>query len=108
MDAVRFALQDRGNDAKPLELQAFIREKYGIEMTIDHISAYKTVLLRKAKEGRKRSRVADTPVGESHPLNGAAPRTPPQAASLADQVAKLKEVAAAIGKGEAKKILDLL
>jgi hypothetical protein len=111
MDAVRLALQDRGNDAKPLELQAHIRGTYGIKMTTDHISAYKTVILKKAKAKKVKAakpRVAEAPLGEKAAANGTASRTPSPTASLADQFAKLKEVAAAIGKVEAKRIIDLL
>jgi hypothetical protein len=113
MDAVRMALHDRGKDAKPLELQAHIKGTYGIEMTTEHISTYKGVILKKSKgrkkaSASKRPTVAKTPGSESHQLNGTTPRAPSKTVSLADQVARLKEVAAAIGKDEAKKIIDLL
>jgi hypothetical protein len=106
MDAVRMALKDRGKKAKPLELQSHIREKYSIDMSRDHISTYKGQILNKAK-GAKKASAAKPQAAASQVTNGAAPR-PIRAVSLADQVAKLKEVAAAIGKDEAKKIIDLL
>jgi hypothetical protein len=117
MHAVRQALKDLGNDAKPLQLQPYIREKLGVEMSIDHVSTYKSVILRKKAKGKPGPKKAAMAVASS---NGAGPAPAgqadlavkaaamPAASSLSDQVAMLKQVAGAIGKEEAKKVLDLL
>jgi hypothetical protein len=41
MDMVRTAMGDLGADAKPLSLQAHIKQKFGKEMTTQMISNYK-------------------------------------------------------------------
>ena len=111
MDAVRQALSDLGKDAKPLELQPYIKQSFGIDMSVDHVSTYKSQILR--KKGKRRGR---KPAGQES-ANGTAGTAAAPAAhaakkhatgSLSEQVAMLKAVAGAIGKEEAKKILDIL
>lgn len=41
---VEAALSDKGWEAPPLELQASIKEKYGVEMPTNYISNYKSQL----------------------------------------------------------------
>src|SRR5262245_32017045 len=97
LEAVRFALKELGKDAKPSELKPHIQGKYHIEMSTDHISTYKGIILHKGKKKRGRKPAASEP----QTTNGAAkhPAAKPRVAtSLAEQVAKLKEVAGAIGK----------
>jgi hypothetical protein len=115
MDAVRRALQDLGNDAKPVPLQGHIRQKYGIDMTTDHISTYKGIILKGSAKAKKSApKPAASPAkasanGSRQDPGSAAPAAPKAApTSLSQQVATLKAVAAAIGKDEAKKIIDLL
>jgi hypothetical protein len=100
MEAVRRGLSDLGKDAKPVQLQAHIKEKFGIEMGTDHISTYKGTIL-KTKRAKKKSAKSSVKALHASSANGA-PR------GLAEQVAMLKSVAAAIGKEEAKQIIDLL
>jgi hypothetical protein len=47
MDAVRKALSFLGREAKPTEVQAYLKSTFGIEMTKDHISNYKGDIIRK-------------------------------------------------------------
>src|SRR5262245_66016589 len=53
-EAVRKALEAMGKDAKPSEMQPFIKEKYGIDMTTDHISTAKGEILRAGKKKAKK------------------------------------------------------
>jgi hypothetical protein len=50
-EAVRRALAHFGNDAKPVEMQPWIKGEFGIEMSTDHISTAKGEILRKAGLG---------------------------------------------------------
>jgi hypothetical protein len=50
MEAVRKTLSSLGREAKPTEMQAYIKKTFGIEMTKDHISNYKGDILRKVAE----------------------------------------------------------
>jgi hypothetical protein len=40
-EAVRRALQQLGRDAKPTQMQGHIKERFGFDMTTDHISTCK-------------------------------------------------------------------
>jgi hypothetical protein len=54
MEGVRQALRQLGRHAKPTQIHDFIKEKFGIEMSKDHISNYKSTILKgKGKKGRK-------------------------------------------------------
>ena len=70
MDAVREALRQLGWDAKPAQIQGFIKEKFGVEMTLDHISNYKSAIRRKGGKGKKRGRKP----GPKPAAAGAAPK----------------------------------
>jgi hypothetical protein len=70
MDAVREALRQLGWDAKPAQIQGFIKEKFGVEMTLDHISNYKSDIRRKSGKGKKRGRKP----GPKPAAAGAAPK----------------------------------
>jgi len=70
MDAVREALRQLGWDAKPAQIQGFIKEKFGVEMTLDHISNYKSDIRRKGGKGKKRGRKP----GPKPAAAGAAPK----------------------------------
>ena len=69
IEAVRRALAELGPDAKPAEIQPWVREEFGVEMSADHISTYKGAILRKAgaskaeprKPGRKRASTTSFP-----------------------------------------------
>jgi hypothetical protein len=74
MDAVREALRQLGWDAKPAQIQGFIKEKFGVEMTLDHISNYKSDIRRKSGKGKKRGR-------KPGPKPGAAKAAPKAAAN---------------------------
>jgi hypothetical protein len=47
-EAVRRALAHFGRDAKPAQMQGWIQQQFGIEMSTDHISTAKGEILRKA------------------------------------------------------------
>jgi len=71
MEGVRRALAELGSDAKPKDIQEYVKKNFKIDMSTDHISTYKGDIQRKAREaagqghvkagpGRKR-KVAATP-----------------------------------------------
>src|SRR5262249_56026626 len=74
MDAVREALRHLGSDAKPAQIQGFIKEKFGVEMTLDHISNYKSDIRKKSSKGKRRGR-------KPGPKPGAAQAAPKAAAN---------------------------
>jgi hypothetical protein len=109
MEAVRRALAELGRDAKPAQLRAFVKERFGIEMTADHVSTYKGQILRKEKEGGPTT----PPATKEPPARQAAPTPPvratPKAAavSLAD-IAAVKGLVGRVGAESLKQLIDLL
>jgi hypothetical protein len=52
-EAVRRALQAMGKDAKPAQMQPYIKDNFGIEMSTEHISNAKSEVLREGKAKKK-------------------------------------------------------
>jgi hypothetical protein len=99
MDAVRQALKDLGKDAKPTQLKGHIREKFGIEMSTDHISTSKGIILRKGKKPRAKKlavqkETAKPPAGR----NGI---------SLQD-IRSVKDLVKKVGADQLRGLIDLL
>jgi hypothetical protein len=69
MEAVRQVLAEMGKDAKPAEMQPVIKEKFGIEMSTDHISTYKGDILKKAK-AKGGNKPAPAPVSRTASVTG--------------------------------------
>ena len=69
-EAVRQALGALAKDASRADIQKFIKDKYGFEMTLDHISNYKSDIRRKSGKGKKRGRKP----GPKPAAAGAAPK----------------------------------
>jgi len=111
MEGVRRALADLGGDAKPMQIQGFLREKLGIAMSTDHISTYKGVLAKKGKGKGKAARKKPGP----KPAQAAAPAAPvPREGarpaggiSLADLQA-VKGLLGRLGPDQLRGLIDLL
>src|SRR5436190_20377771 len=46
MEAVRRALAELGPDAKPKQIQTYVKDEFKVDMTTDHISTYKRDIQR--------------------------------------------------------------
>src|SRR5262245_58867457 len=77
LEAVRRAMAELGNKAKRGDIQAFIKEKFGSEMSPDHISTSKGEILRKARQARKPAAKAARKEETARPQPQAAPAPPP-------------------------------
>ena len=53
LEAVRQALSELGNDAMPTQIKGFVKERFGLEMTTNHISTAKGQILRAASSKGK-------------------------------------------------------
>jgi hypothetical protein len=71
-EAVRRALKELGNDAKPAQMRGWIRDTLGIEMTADHISTSKGAILRK-QAGKGKSSAKRAAAKKVGPKKKAAP-----------------------------------
>jgi hypothetical protein len=69
-EAVERALKEKGWDAKPVDLKPFIKERFGLDMTAEHITTCKS----KARKGK--------PAAKKKP----APKAPPQLATTQPKV----------------------
>jgi hypothetical protein len=98
MDAVRQALEELGKKAKPPQIQTFIREHFGITMPPNHISSYKSSLLKK-KRGRRR--------GRGRPAEGQPAAHPADGLTLRDLRA-IKEMSDRIGAQRFRELVELL
>lgn len=85
-EMVRIALQEKGWDAGPADLQPVIKEKFNVELANNIISNYKSVLKRESGGG-KRGRKAGAQFSDLEAVRGLVSRLG------ADQVKKLVDVA---------------
>jgi hypothetical protein len=102
MDLVRKALKRLGNDTKPKRIQAYLKKRYGLEISADMISNYKGSILKKA-------------VGESRLIPQSEAEAPPPAKEQAvsgglsiEEVRAVKELADKIGAGKVRELVDVL
>ena len=108
MEAVRQALAELGRDAKPLQLQAFVKERFGMDMTADHVSTYKGQILRKARKAGRAARAAADKSPEQ-----AAPTPPVQTTRRAagislEDIEAVKDLVGRVGADGLKKLVDVL
>src|SRR2546429_2236661 len=52
MEAVRQALAHFGTDAKPLEMRPWIKQQFGIDLSTDRISNYKSDIRKKTAKAK--------------------------------------------------------
>jgi hypothetical protein len=106
MEAVRQAMQSLGNDAAPLEIQKFIKEKFNQDMDPNMISTYKSSVRKKAGlRGRRRRR--------GRPKKGEAVAASATTLSFHEAVPwkdlrTIKDIAGRIGKKGLRELVDWL
>jgi hypothetical protein len=72
-EAVRRALKELGPDAKPLVIQGFVKQTFGIDMGTDHISTAKGQILREPKKkGARKAGTRKQVAGPTAPAAAAA------------------------------------
>jgi hypothetical protein len=87
MSMVRSAMEEIGNDAKPLTMQAHIKSKFGAELPANIISNYKSQIKRKnGASGPGRGRRAGLQVEDFEAIRSLVKRLG------ADQVKRMVEV----------------
>jgi hypothetical protein len=117
-EAVRKALKKLGRNAKPAQLQPYIKEMFGFDMTPAHITTAKGELLRgkggKGKAaGKKRHPAAQAPALPAAPQQGA-PKAPPAGNGAAAGRVSLKDIAVVkdllgrVGADNLRTLIDLL
>jgi hypothetical protein len=85
MEAVRTALRKLGNEATPIKIQEFLKTELKIGMTTEHISNYKSDILKKARATGSRPSPLAQPgtvaAATVKPAPAAAPKAPLKAAA---------------------------
>jgi hypothetical protein len=99
-DAVRRALAEMGNDAMPLQMKDYIRRQMGVDMSTDHISNYKSKLLRAGNAKKK--------PGPKPKTAPAAVRTTTPGGISIDDVRAVKELADRIGSDKVRQLVEVL
>jgi hypothetical protein len=103
--AVAEALAALGKDASRADIQKFVKNKHGLEMTLDHISNCKGEL-RKAK-GHAKKAVAKPPAGgKQEPKQ---PTTQPQAHSISlTDIETVKDLVERVGPDSLRQLIGVL
>ena len=100
-EAIRRALAKLGNKAMPTEIQGFIKTNFGVEMTTQVISVYKSKLVKKkGKPGRKPKEAGG--VGEAAPKPAAH-----EAVSFKD-MRTVKEISNRLGPARMRELVALV
>jgi hypothetical protein len=110
MDAVRRGLDELGPEAKPTALREFVKNRFGLDMTLGHVKNYKGKIVRKARTegktvGKKPAKRKPVPQKSAARTAGAKKKTPakPQAKPSPAPV-----VTGAGGKGKGIPLNDIL
>jgi hypothetical protein len=99
-EAVRRALAHFGKGGKPAQMQGWIKQQFGIDMSTDHISTAKGEILRKA--GRKGRKAAAKPQVQQ----AAASVSPPKSGGI--PLADILAVKALVGRLGARPLHTLI
>src|SRR5438874_13709080 len=116
MEAVRQALAELGNDATRTAIQGFIKDRFGIQMSPDHISNCKSELRNKKKQAGKAKPAAKKPATPKAAAKQPASR--PAAATSSPRQAKgdislpdieaVKGLVRRVGANQLRELVDLL
>src|SRR5262245_62922772 len=105
--AVELALREKGWDAKPVDLKPFIKERYGLEMTAEHITTCKSKARQKAPAKKQAPKAAVQPAPKE-PAK-ATPRADGRSAGFSLQdLQAVKGLIGRLGAGPLRQLIDLL
>lgn len=115
--AVRLALKDLGKDAKPMQLQAHIKDRYKIDMDLNHISTCKGEILRETSSAKPttgkttpaKAHAPSKPTGKSSQTHVSGPRQADgvQGISLRD-IETIKDLVERMGALNLKRLIEVM
>jgi hypothetical protein len=108
MEAVRRALRKLGKGAKPVQLQSFVRDQFGIEMTAGHVSTYKGDILRKAAKAKAAALKHTPPNAAAKPPLPATPNAKPGGGIALEDIQAVKALVGRVGAADLKALIDVL
>jgi hypothetical protein len=120
LEGVRRALEELGPEAMPTAIKGFVKDRFGLEMTTNHISTYKGNILRKAGVTSKpRGQQPATQKAVTRTVEAkqeAAPKPRPQPSSappakganaiLLKDVLTIKDLVVRLGPGPLRTLID--
>jgi hypothetical protein len=109
-EAVRRALATLGQMAMPLDIQRFVKEQFGLDMTTDHISVSKGKILHERPRGKTTGKKKPAPkqtAPEVQRQPAAKTGTGAGTISLQD-IATVKDLLRRVGGGELRSLVELL
>ena len=112
VEMVRQALAELGKGAKPLQIRAFVKDRFGAELNTNLISYYKKTLAR--KRARKKKGAAPKAGGQPEQQSAQVPPAQARAPAAArpgiglDDLRLVKELVARLGPGPLRDLIDLL
>jgi hypothetical protein len=104
MDAVRQAISELGKDASPMKIQEFVKSKFKMDMTVGHVSNYKTTILR--AKGRKPAAAKEAAAAPA-PAKPAPAPAKGSGVSLSD-LAAVKGLVGRVGEENLKSLIGIL
>ncbi len=99
-EAVKRALKHFGKEAKPKQMQPWIKQEFGIEMTTDHISNAKSVIRTAARKAPKA--VPQTAAAKTD----AAPASRKPTAVPLDDILYIKDLVRRVEPAAVKTLID--
>src|SRR5262245_38274859 len=105
--AVELALKEKGWDAKPVDLKPFIKERYGLEMTAEHITTCKSKARQKAPAKKKPAPKAAVQPAPKEPAK-ATPRADGRSGGFSlEDLQAVKGLIGRIGAGPLRQLVDV-
>src|SRR5262245_6679734 len=101
-EAVRRTLQVMGKDAKPAQMQPYIKEHFGIDMTTAHITTAKGEILRGKAAAKKAT--PKQPAAKPQPAKA----SPAQNGVSLQDLQAVKELVGRVGPDTLRSLIDLL
>jgi hypothetical protein len=106
-EGVRQALTELGRDAKPLDIQKYVKDRFGFDMTVAHIYTSRSDILRKGvkKKSSKGPKIEAAAQPQVEPARVAQKST---AAVSLDDLRAIKGLVSRIGPEVVKTLIDLV
>jgi hypothetical protein len=114
IDAVQQALSKLGKAASRPEIQKFVKDSYGLQMTLDHISNCKGELRK--RKGPAKKAVAQQPAKPAVSQQPAAQKQEPKKPASGskghaiglDDIETVKDLVERVGAGSLRKLIDVM
>jgi hypothetical protein len=108
MDAVRQAISELGKDASPIKIQEFVKSTFKMDMTVGHVSNYRTTVIREnGKKPAAAKEAAPASAPAPAPVKAASSSAKGSGVSLSD-LAAVKGLVGRVGEENLKSLIGIL